>query len=499
MEHVTSTAESVRHQNPAAPARPGRVLLLLCLAQFLVVTNITLVAILLPMIQRDLGFGGADLHWIVTSYTLMFGCTLLLAGRLVDRFGDRAVFATGLGLFGAASLACGLAGDAAVLLVARALQGLGGAAVAAAGLALLMASFPGTRERSGALGWWAGAQACGGATGWLAGGVLGDLVGWQWVFLLNVPLAAVCAVLTPVVLRHSTRGGVPGMDAVGAVFATVGLFLLVFGLTRFGEASGHLSGGLAVAAGVLVLAGFVLVERRAADPLVPAAVVGLRSLRRGVLVVGMSTAVTTPVLTLSVLYLREVAGLSASVSGVLFVPFNLAVIVGSFVAVRLLARHEHARNVVMSAAMAGIGAGALVLVFLPVTGTFLAPLLAGFVLMGVGGGAASVAANTEGTSSVPAEHRGAASGLLNTANEIGVVLGNAVLITAAFSVTAILGHGGAEQVSGYRVAFAGGAAVALAVTAFLLVTRASGHRRPDRVAGSPARPASSAPAGSSSR
>jgi MFS family permease len=351
------------------------VVALVCTAQFLVVANITLVTIALPTVQRDLGIAAAGSHWVITSYTLAFGGTLLLCGRLSDRFGARRVFLAGLGGFAAGSLGCGLAGNPLALLIARGGQGLGAAAVAAAALVVLIEAFPAGRDRARALGVWSAAQAAGGAAGWLIGGVVSQLLGWRWVFLGGVPLAVLAAGLAPRLLPARRRDP---------------------------DARPHPPGAARLPR--------VLTDR---------------SLVTGVLVLCLINALNTPVLVLCARYLQTTAGLTPAASGLLFVPFNLAVIVGSFAAARRAGR----RTVTMALAVGLIGMGAAVLLLLPAAGSaFAAPLLAGFVALGLGGGAASVAATAEGAEGGPA---GVASGLLNTAAELGVAIGCGTLLTVA--------------------------------------------------------------------
>ena len=202
-----------------------------CVAQFVIVLDVTIVAIALPAIQADLGFSTAALGWVITAYTLVFGGCLLAAGRLADRIGRRRTFALGLAWFAAASLACGLAPGAAFLRAAPAAQGVGAALVSPAALALVTSARPEGRARARALGWWTAAAAGGGASGWVLGGILSGLFDWRWVFLVNVPLCAGAALLAPRVLDewrdpHATR-----LDAAGALLATTGLAALVLAFT----------------------------------------------------------------------------------------------------------------------------------------------------------------------------------------------------------------------------------------------------------------------------
>ncbi|MEU0884341.1 MFS transporter [Lentzea sp. NPDC005914] len=441
-------ATSVRHAWP--------LLALVCVAQFTVVANITLVTIVLPAVQQELHVSPTDLGWVVSAYTLVFAGSLLVAGRLADLRGHRLVFVGGLAVFAAGSLGCGAAGRMWELLVARALQGLGAAAVAASALAVLIAAFPSGSARGRALGWWSAAQAGGGAAGWLLGGLGGQTVGWRWVFLANVPVAVIAAVVAARVVRSHGAKRTGRVDLLGGALATASLFLLVLGLTRIGEAGQRGSGLIVTVLGAVVLLVFVLVEKRVADPVLPFAAVRGRSVVTGIVVAGVITALTTPVLTLCALFLQGEAGLGPATSGLLFVPFNVAVVAGALIAPR--ARLSGAA--LMAVGLACIAAGALTLI--TVRPDAWLPVVAGFALMGAGTGLASVGSTSEGTAATSEEHGGAAGGLLNTSSEIGVAVGLAVLLTAA-----------AE--AGQRTAFVAAAVLAGATAVVVLVIRPAGR------------------------
>jgi MFS family permease len=258
----------------ATGARSGRrwaALALLCVAQFIDVLGVTIVIVALPAIGRDLGLAEHELHWVASIYALCFGGVLLLAGRAADLYGRRRLFATGLALFTVASLACGLAGSPAMLVGARALQGLGAAVAVPAALSLLTTTFPDGPERARALGVWTAAAAGGGVSGFFLGGVLTGALGWHWVFWVNVPVGVLGLALTPVLLaEHRDRVPARRLDLAGAATGTAGLVLLVYGFSRaeqVGFATAATLGTLALA--TALLAGFWLVEGRVTDPLVP--------------------------------------------------------------------------------------------------------------------------------------------------------------------------------------------------------------------------------------
>jgi MFS family permease len=419
---------------------------LLCTAQFVVVLDATIVAIALPRIQRSLGMATADLQWVLSAYTLAFAGCLVLAGRLADLHGRRRVFVAGLAVFTAASLACGLSRSPALLIAARTVQGLGAAAVAPAALAAITAAIPDGPERRRALGVWTAAAAGGGATGWVLGGVLTEQAGWPWVFLVNVPVGVAAVALTPLLVPE-TRAHGPGrrLDVAGAATITVALALLVFGLTR-----GAVVG---VAAGVALLGVFARIEARASDPLLPAALLRADGLAGANVVAAAITASTSGPMLLCVLELQGRRGLSPLHTGVLFAPFNLAVIAGSLagpVCVRAIGP-----GLAMAGGLIGVGAGGLGL--LAAAGGHAAPeaFLPAFVAMGASLGCASVASTAAGTAAAGPAREGVASALLNTAAQVGAALGIAVLV-------------GVAAAAGQRAAFAGAALVALAGAATAL-------------------------------
>jgi MFS family permease len=428
---------------------------LLCTAQFVVVLDATIVAIALPAMQRSLHVTTADVQWVLSAYTLAFAGFLVLAGRLADLHGRRRVFVAGLALFTAASLVCGLSRSAGLLVAARTVQGLGAAAVAPAALAAITAAIPDGPDRRRALGIWTAAAAGGGAAGWVLGGVLTEQAGWPWVFLVNVPIGVAAIALTPVLVPETTAGG-PGrrLDVGGATTITLALALLVFGLTRAqvdGPAAPAAIGG--VGAGLAFLALFRRIEKRAPDPLLPAALLRADGLAGANVAAAAVTGSTSPAMLLCVLELQGARGLSPLHAGAMFAPFNLAVISGSLLGPRVA--RAVGPGVAMAAGLAGVGAGVLGL--LAAAGGHAAPVwfLPAFVAMGVSLGCASVASTAAGTAAVGEAREGVASALLNTAAQVGAALGIGVLV----SLAAVAGEG---------VAFAGAAAVALAGAATAL-------------------------------
>jgi EmrB/QacA subfamily drug resistance transporter len=454
------------------------VLVLLCSAQFVVVLDVTIVAVTLPTLQRELGFAAPDLQWVITSYTLCFAALLTVAGRAADLWGRRRLFAAGLALFGAASMGCALAERAELLVLMRALQGCGAAALSAAALALLTAAFPTGGERERAVAAWTAAAAGGGASGWVLGGVMTERLGWESVFLVNVPIALVALAAAPVVLRESRdRVASRRLDLLGALLLAAGLAALVLGLTRAerGWASAATLGPLGAAA-VLLLA-FWRHERSTRSPLLPPADLRRPGFTRACAAGLLLTATTTPAMFLAVLLQQNVLGYSPAQAGLGSAPFNVAVIAGS-AAGPALARLAGARRA-MAGGLGGVALGACVLAAAG-GGSGYAQLVAAFALMGASLGCASVASTALGTQALAADRQGLAAGLLGTAAQVGTVLGLAAFIPFAAAQAGETG----DLATGYAWGQGGVALAAIAGAALLgLASRPWGYTRQGFAAG----------------
>jgi MFS family permease len=447
-----------------------------CVAQFVVVLDATIVAIALPAMQADLGLSTTALGWVITAYTLVFGGCLLAAGRLADRVGRRRAFVGGLLLFAGASLACGLAPGGAVLLGGRAVQGLGAAVVSPAALSLVTAVRPQGRARAQALGWWTAAAAGGGASGWVLGGLLSGLLGWRWIFLVNVPLCLAAAGLAPRLLPEWRDPSPARADLAGAVLATSGLGALVLALT-LAETHGPLAGPTlaALGAAVALLGGLVRVEARTPNPLLDRALLRRPGVAGPNAVAAVLTAATTPPMFFCVLHAQHVLGLAPAAAGLLFPPFNLAVVAGSLVGPGVAAAIGERRA--MAGGLVAIAAGALALRAIAPGAPALPSLLGGFVLLGTGLGVASVASTARGTAALDAADQGFASGLLATSAQLGTALGLAIIVPIAAAYTRALGGGPAAQVAGFHLGFAFAAALAAAAAGATAITHLRANQR----------------------
>jgi EmrB/QacA subfamily drug resistance transporter len=455
--------------------RKDAALILLCVAQFVDVLDVNAVIVALHSIGQDLGFSQAGLQWVVSAYVLFFAGFLLLAGRVADLWGRRKTFVVGLAVFTAASLCCGLSVSKEMMVVSRAFQGLGAATTAPAALSIITTIFAEGRERDRAVAAWTAVAAGGGAAGLLLGGFITDVLGWQWIYFVNVPVGAAGIALSQVLLPESRDPAASGrLDFLGAGTVTSGLVLLVLALTRteeagFGSPITLATLGLAAA----MFGAFVFVERRAADPLVPLRLFRLRGLVGAALVAFAITAATAPVGVLVTLYLQNTLGYPASFAGLASLPFSLCVIAGSMLGGRISGRIGG--RVTMSLGLAVVAVSALLTAGISAEGG-VAYVLAGAALSGLGLGCASVASTARGTSAVEEGRRGLASGFMNTSAQVGTALGLAALLTLAATRTAAL-YDGAESaaealVAGYRLAFLVAAGIAsLGVVAALYFFR----------------------------
>ena len=457
---------------------PWIVLVLVCLAQFMVVLDATVTNVALPSIQADLGMSDADLQWIVNAYTLVFGGFLLLGGRAGDLIGRKRVFLIGLVLFTAASALCGLATSQEMLIIGRGIQGLGAALVSPAALSIVTTTFAEGPLRTKAMGVWAAIAVGGGAVGLILGGALTDYLSWPWIFFVNVPVGiATFALSLRLVPESKDEHAHKSFDVAGAVTITSALILLVYGIVRSAEkgwGSGEVIGILAASA--VLHAAFVLIEHRSKEPLLRLGIFRIRSLRAANIVMLLVASALFAMFFFNTLYVQNVLGYSALEAGLAFVPFTAGIIVGSVLSQSLIPRFG-ARDVPVLGLVLGT-LGMLAFLRLEPGGSYLTDLLPGILLASIGMGLVFVPVTLIATSGLPPSDAGLASGIFNTSQQVGGALGLAVLSTLAASATsdelASLGRRPTQAetasalVEGFHVAYLLGAIV-LAVSAVLML------------------------------
>jgi EmrB/QacA subfamily drug resistance transporter len=477
--------QPVHFSAPEAPVNPDSrtynrwlILVIACLAQFMVVLDNTVVNVALPSIQRGLSFSVSNLQWVVDGYTLIFGGFLMLGGRAADLLGRRRLFVAGVILFTAASLLNGFAQSSTMLILGRGLQGLGGALVSPAALSIIMTTFEENSERTRALGVWSAIAAGGAAFGLLLGGILTDLISWRWCFFVNVPVGIGAVVLAfRYVPESRAELGHRRFDAVGAVTVTAGLLAVVFGIVKaeaWGWGSGKTLG--VMGAGVVLLALFTLLESRSSAPLVKLSVFRIRSISVGNSAMLLVASALFGTFFFVSLYVQEILHYSPLKAGFAFLPMTLGIMIGAGLAQAVIKRVGVRNMTVIGILLATVGM--VILTRLPVHGSYVSNLLVGLVPLAIGLGLTFVPITLLATSGVEADDSGLASGLFNSAQQVGGSLGLAVLSTLAASHTTSLlrtaGHPAsvaaelAARVGGYHIAFIGGA-VALATGALLLV------------------------------
>jgi EmrB/QacA subfamily drug resistance transporter len=449
----------------------------LAVAQFMVFLDETVVNVALPSIKTDLGFTQATLAWVVSAYIVVFGGLVLAGGRAADLFGRRRMFLIGTAVFGAASLADGLAGSQQMLLGARVLQGIGAALATPAALALVTALFPVRAERAKALSIWGALSGIGFAAGILLGGAITQAASWRWVFLINVPVALASLVVVPRLVTGGRMAGQRGFDLAGAVTVTAGMTTLVYALVKapaYGWGSPAALALFAAAAGLL--GAFAVIERRGSAPLVPAGFVHRRAaLVPNVLqlLLGISGISTLFLLTL---YTQQVLGYTPLQAGAAYLPLAAGVAAASAIANRLVGRTGP-----RPLAIAGLATAAVAMTLLghasPAAG-YWTSVLPAMVILGLGAGLSFVSITTAALERVDDAVAGLASGLLSTTVQIGGALGVTVLagVVATWRSSGLLAAGAAPlaaQAGGLRLAFLLAAAVsaAAALVAVLALQR----------------------------
>ncbi|MFD0021374.1 MFS transporter [Streptomyces sp. NPDC058382] len=402
-------------------------LLVIASCQLMVVLDITIVNIALPHIQTALGFSTENLSWVVNAYTLTFGGLLLLGGRLGDILGRRRVFVFGVLLFAFASLLGGLAQESWQLLAARSLQGVGGAIASPTALSLITTTFREGPERNRAFGVFAAVSAGGSAIGLLAGGLLVEWLDWRWIFFVNVPIALLIALATPRYIRESERH--PGhFDVVGALTATLGMVLLVYGFIRASEEGWTNSLTLgAFAAAVVLLALFIVIESRSRQPITPLRMFRDRN-RSGAY--GMMLCLAAAMFGMFfflTLFVQNILGFSPLRAGLAFLPISAIVAVGAGITSQLLPKWGPKPFMVTGALLCASGLGWLTQA--DADSTYLGSLLGPVLVFGLGMGLQFVSLTLMAVSDVESRDAGAASGILNTTQQVGGSLGLSILVT----------------------------------------------------------------------
>jgi EmrB/QacA subfamily drug resistance transporter len=461
---------------------PWIVLVIVCMAQFMVILDATIVNVALPSIQADLGMSESDLQWVVNAYALTFGGFLLLGGRAGDLAGRKLVFLTGVVIFSAASLLCGIAPTSEFLIVLRGVQGLGAALIAPAALSIITTTFAEGQERTKAMGVWAAIAVGGGAVGLVLGGMLTDWLSWPWIFFVNVPVgAAVFALAWRLVPESKDEHAHKAFDLAGAVTVTAGLLALVYGIVKAQEkgwTSLHTGGFFAVS--FLLLAAFVVIEKRSAEPLVRLSIFRISTVRAANVTMFLVASGLFAMFFFNTLYLQRVLGYSALEAGLAFLPFTAGIIIGAGLSQGLVPKLGAREVPLIGMPMAIVGL--LLFTRLEPGGSYLVDFLPGIMLASIGMGLTFVPVTLIATSGISNDDAGLASGLFNTSQQVGGALGLAILSTFAVSKTEdLLASAGGEPspadqaqalVDGFHIAYIGSAImVALAWVALLVLLK----------------------------
>ena len=470
-------------------------LILLCVAQFIVVLDASIVNVALPSIGTGLDFSEANLPWVVNAYVIAFGGFLLLGGRAADLLGRRRVFMAGLLVVAVASLLAGFAANQGQLIAARAAQGLGAAIVSPAALSIVTTLFRDGAERNKALGAWGAVAGSAGAAGVLLGGILTDGLGWEWVLWVNVPVALVALALTTRLIPESrSESATRHFDAAGAVSVTAGLSVLAYAFldaSSAGWGSTKIVGLLALS--VILIGAFVAIELRSKAPLVPFRIFRLRTLT-GANVVGILLGASLFSMFFFIsLYMQQVLGYSAIHAGLSYLPLALTIIVAAGLGGQLVTRFGF--KPILAAGMLFIAVGLGWFSQISVGGGFLTDILGPSLLAAAGLGFGFVTSTIAAVSGVEEREQGLASGLINTSQQIGGALGLAVLSTIATTRTDDVMASGTSSLpsaltEGFQAAFLGGAVIAaLGFVATLVLIRTRDSRAHVQMANAQAAPA----------
>jgi EmrB/QacA subfamily drug resistance transporter len=449
----------------------------LCLGQLMMVLDSTIVNVALPSIQHDLHFTQSSLTWVIDGYLITFGGLLLLAGRLGDLVGRKRVFLTGLVLFTGASVLCGIATSQGMLIAFRLLQGAGGAVASSVILAIIVTEFPGRAEQAKAMGLYAFVSAGGGSIGLLAGGALTQSLDWHWIFFVNVPVGVLAFVLGSALIEENEGIGLSGgVDVLGSILITAATMLGAFAIVKSSEYGIGSARTLGIAGAALaLLAGFLTLESRIPNPIMPLRILRLRmlmgsSLVRGMLITGMFSAFF-----LGSLYLERVLGYNAIQTGLAFMPLTLSIAAMSMGGSSRLVNRFGPVSTLAGGLVAIIG-GLALLATQGVGASYFPGLFVAFTLMGLGAGASFLPLLTIGMSDAPRRDAGLASGIVNVSVQLFGAIGLATLGTIATDHTKALARQGegtlAALTGGYHLSYVVAAAfVAVGILAALLVLR----------------------------
>ena len=475
-------------------------LILLCVAQFVVVLDASIVNVALPSIGRGLHFSEQNLPWVVNAYVIAFGGFLLLGGRAADLLGRRRVFMAGLVVVAVASLAAGFAANQGQLIAARAAQGLGAAIISPAALSIVTNMFRDGAERNKALGAWGAVAGSAGAAGVLLGGILTTGLGWEWVLWVNVPVSLVALALTPGLIPESrSESATRHFDAAGAVAITAGLSVLAYAVLDASTAGwGSTKIVTLLALSVVLIGAFIAIELRSRAPLIPFRIFRIRTLT-GANVVGLLLGASLFSMFFFIsLYMQQVLHYSPIHAGLSYLPLAVTIIIAAGVGGQLVTRFGF--KPVLAVGMVCVSAGLLWFSGVSVGGSFLADILGPSLLAAMGLGLGFVTTTIAAVSGVRAQEQGIASGLINTSQQIGGALGLAVLSTIATTRTHDALAGGSSSfakalTAGFHSAFLGGALIAgLGLLATLVLIRTRDSRAHVEMARAEAAPATAATA-----
>jgi EmrB/QacA subfamily drug resistance transporter len=409
-----------------------RALTIVCAAFFMTVLDVSIVNVALPSIGTALDFSRDSLQWVVTAYAITFGGFLLLGGRAADVLGRRRVFLVGVVVFTIASFFCGLAWSEGVLIASRAVQGLGAAIISPAALSIVTTTFAEGPERNKALGIWGAIGGSGAAVGVLAGGVLTKYLGWEWIFFVNVPVGALTLALAPRFVRESKAGRDSTQDVAGAVTVTAGLALLVYAVSKapdHGWGSGWTLSRLAVA--VALLAAFLVVESRAKDPLMPFRIFRVSTVAGANIAGVLLGAVVFANFFLLTLYVQQVLGWSALKTGITFIATAGSAVLWAGLAQALVTRIGP--KTVMAAGFVAMIAGMVWYTQIPVHASYWGDLLPGYLLVGFALPFCFIPVSIAALAGIAPHEAGLASGLINTAQQVGGAIGVAVTSSVSLS------------------------------------------------------------------